>query len=138
MLHSAGWLEGGLTMSYEKFVLDADQISMMARLVGGVDLSDNGLALDALLTNGPGQHFLGTEHTLTNFESAFWVSGLADNSSFEQWELDGSLSSVDRAHAEWNQLLSDYETPPIDDAVRAELEDWIRARKATLLPDSPG
>ncbi|MCY3651910.1 MAG: trimethylamine methyltransferase family protein [Acidimicrobiia bacterium] len=137
VLHSAGWLEGGLTMSYEKFVLDADQISMMARLVGGVDLSENGLALDALLSNEPGQHFLGAEHTLTNFESAFWVSDLGDNSSFEQWELDGALTSVDRAHAEWNRLLSDYEAPPIDDAVRAELEDWIMARKATLLPDSP-
>ena len=135
VLHTTGWLEGGLTMGYEKFVLDADQVSMMARLAGGVDLSDNGLAMDALLTNGPGQHFLGSAHTMANFEKAFWVSELADHDSFEQWEINGSRDSAQRANAEWKRRLSDYEAPPLDEAVREELEEWIALRKASL-PDS--
>ena len=130
VLHSAGWLEGGLTMGYEKFVLDADQISMMAKLVGGVDLSDNGQAMEALLDNGPGQHFLGSPHTMANFESAFWVSDLSDTNSFEQWELEGSLTSIERANADWKRKLSDYEPPELDDAIRDELADWIAVRKA--------
>lgn len=135
VLHTAGWLEGGLTMGYEKFVLDADQASLMERLLGGVDLSENGLALEALLTNGPGQHFLGAAHTIENFERAFWVSDLADADSFEQWEIDGALDSIDRAHQKWKQLLADYQPPPLDPAVHQELTEWIAARKASF-PDS--
>ena len=135
VLHTAGWLEGGLTMGYEKFVLDADQASMMSRLVGGVDLSDNGQAMESLLTNGPGQHYLGTAHTMANFEKAFWVSSLADVDSFEQWELNGALDSVGRANGEWKRQLSEYERPNLDEAVHEELTEWIAARKASF-PDS--
>ena len=135
VLHTAGWLEGGLTMGYEKFVLDADQASMMAQLVGGVDLTDNGYAMDALLTNGPGKHFLGSAHTMANFESAFWVSGLADSNSFEQWHAEGSLTSVERAQAEWKRKLSDYEVPALDEAIQEQLLEWIAVRKAAQ-PDS--
>ena len=130
VLHSAGWLEGGLTMGYEKFVLDADQISMMAKLVGGVDLSENGQAMDPMLANSPGQHHLGSAHTMANFESAFWVSDLSDINSFEQWELEGSLTSIERANAEWKRKLADYEQPDLDEAIRDQLDDWIAARKA--------
>ena len=89
VLHAAGWLEGGLAVGYEKFILDADQCGMAAVFVNGVDLSENGQALDAILTNEPGQHFLGTAHTLANFENAFYRSEIADNNSFEQWQEDG-------------------------------------------------
>src|SRR5215211_7371830 len=89
VLHAAGWLEGGLTMGYEKFVMDLDQCGMMAAFAAGVDLSPNGQAVDAIVENGPGQHFLGTAHTLANFETAFYRSSMADNNSFEQWESEG-------------------------------------------------
>src|SRR3989440_2774777 len=85
VLHTAGWLEGGLTMGYEKFVLDADQAGMAHAFARGVDLSENGQAIDAIIANGPGQHFLGAAHTLANFESAFYRSQVADNNSYEQW-----------------------------------------------------
>jgi trimethylamine--corrinoid protein Co-methyltransferase len=135
VLHAAGWLEGGLTMGYEKFVLDADMASMAGRMMAGVDLSANGLALEAMIDNGPGRHFLGTEHTLTNFESAFWVSQTADNNSFEQWEGDGARDAVARAHGIWKRMLAEYEAPPLDDARDAEICEWIAARKASY-PDS--
>ena len=90
VLHTAGWLEGGLAMGYEKFILDVDQAAAWHAFAKGVDMSPNGQALDALLTNEPGVHFLGHPHTLANFEGAFWRSSNADNGSFEQWDLDGA------------------------------------------------
>ncbi|MFN0153574.1 MAG: trimethylamine methyltransferase family protein [Gaiella sp.] len=135
VLHTAGWLEGGLTMGYEKFVLDADQAGMWHAFCKGVDLSAEGQALDALLTNGPGIHFLGHEHTLRNFESAFYRSSVSDNSSFEQWEADGANDSTVRANAVWKQMLADYAPPPIDDAVDEELREWVDRKKASF-PDS--
>ena len=102
-LHTAGWLEGGLAIGYEKFILDEDQASMAEAYIKGVDITDNGYALDAMLAGGPGQHFLGSPHTLANFENAFWRSELSNNDSFEQWELDGGLDAAQRANVRWKQ-----------------------------------
>jgi trimethylamine--corrinoid protein Co-methyltransferase len=135
VLHAAGWLEGGLTVGYEKFVLDADQCGMAAVFVKGVDLSENGQALDAIVANGPGQHFLGSPHTLANFENAFYRSETADNNSFEQWQEDGSLDAAQRANAIWKRMLREYEAPPIDPGVDEALQEFIAKRKAAF-PDS--
>jgi trimethylamine--corrinoid protein Co-methyltransferase len=135
VLHAAGWLEGGLSMGYEKFVLDADQLGMWHAFAPGVDLSENGQAMDAFLTNEPGKHFLGHPHTLANFESAFYRSPIADNSSFEQWESEGAKDAAARANALWKRTLVEYEAPPIDDAVDQELREWVERRKASF-PDA--
>ena len=135
VLHAAGWLEGGLTMSYEKFVLDADQLGVWHSFCKGVDLSDNGQALEAFLTNEPGTHFLGHPHTLSNFETAFYRSPVADNSSFEQWELEGSNDAAQRANGLWKRALAEYERPPLDTAIEEELNEWIQRQKASF-PDS--
>ncbi|MGI9053081.1 MAG: trimethylamine methyltransferase family protein [Ilumatobacteraceae bacterium] len=135
VLHAAGWLEGGLAVGYEKFVLDADQLGMLSKFAAGLDLSPNGQAIDAILAHEPGTHFLGTEHTLANFESAFWRSEVADNSSYEQWVDDGSLDAAQRANRLWKERLASYEPPPIDDAIDAELRDYVARRKAQL-PDT--
>jgi len=108
---------------------------MMGKWVEGVDMSENGQALESLLTNGPGNHYLGTAHTLANFESAFWTSQQSDNNSFEQWEEDGAMDSIARAGQAWQQMLRDYELPPIDEAIDQELVEWIAKRKAAF-PDS--
>ncbi|MDH3748532.1 MAG: trimethylamine methyltransferase family protein [Gammaproteobacteria bacterium] len=130
MLHTAGWLEGGLAMGYEKFIMDADQANMIGILLGGVDLSENGQALDALREVGPGSHFLGATHTQANFETAFYRSAVADNNSFEQWEQDGSLDASARANAIWKKMLNDYEAPPLDPAIDEELTSFIERRKS--------
>jgi trimethylamine---corrinoid protein Co-methyltransferase len=135
VLHTAGWLEGGLTMGYEKFILDNDQAGMWHAFVKGVDLSPNGQALDAILTNGPGQHFLGHAHTLANFETAFYRSPVADNSSFEQWSSEGEKTAPELANPIWKRMLREYEPPPMDDAVAEELRDWIERKKASF-PDA--
>lgn len=130
VLHAAGWLEGGLTLSYEKLLMDADQLGMMEVYAKGVDMSDNGQAVEAFTTNPHGDHFLGHPHTLANFETAFYQSSIADNNSFEQWSDEGSLDAAQRANQLMKQMLAGYEPPPIDDAIDAELRDYIARRKA--------
>jgi trimethylamine--corrinoid protein Co-methyltransferase len=135
VLHTAGWLEGGLAMGYEKFVMDVDQAGMMHTLLEGVDLSDNGQALDAIREVGPGKHFLGCAHTQANFETAFYRSPLADNNSVEQWEAEGAQDMTKRASVLWKKQLSQYEPPPLDPAVDEALLDYMNRRKASF-PDS--
>ena len=135
MLHTAGWLEGGLVMGYEKFILDADQASMLPVFLKGVDMSDNGQALNALREVGPGNHFLGCTHTQENFQSAFWRSEIADNNSFEQWEDDGSMDAAKRANIKWKSALADYQAPAIDPAIDEALLNYIKERKASF-PDA--
>ena len=130
MLHTAGWLEGGLAMGYEKFIMDADQAGMIARLLDGIDLSENGQALDALREVGPGSHFLGATHTQANFETAFYTSTIADNNSFEQWDQDGAKDAAARANAIWKKMLQDYEAPPLDPAIDEALQGYIERRKS--------
>jgi trimethylamine---corrinoid protein Co-methyltransferase len=135
VLHTAGWLEGGLAMGYEKFVMDADQAGMMHTLLAGVDLSENGQALDAIREVGPGKHFLGCAHTQANFQTAFYRSPLADNNSVEQWEAEGAKDTTQRANALWKKQLAEYQEPPLDPAVDEALQDYINRRKASF-PDS--
>ena len=130
MLHTAGWLEGGLAMGYEKFIMDADQAGMIQVMMAGVDLSDNGQALDAIREVGPGSHFLGCAHTQANFETAFYRSPIADNNSFEQWELEGSQTLEQRANTQWKKLLEEYQPPPIDPAVDEALLAFMDKRKS--------
>ena len=135
VLHAAGWLEGGLTMGYEKFILDTDQCGMAETLLSGVDLSENGQALESVIETGPGQHHLGTAHTLANFETAFYRSFTADSNSFEQWSEEGSLQAAERANSLWKKALSEYQPPPIDEAVDEALCEYI-AKKKQIYPDS--
>ena len=134
MLHTAGWLEGGLSMGYEKFVLDADQAAMIEVFLSGVDDSENGQAMDALRDVGPGNHFLGCDHTQANFETAFYRSTTADNNSFEQWESEGALDAAKRANQMWKSTLAAYEPPPIDPGIDEALKDFMRRRKSEM-PD---
>lgn len=132
MLHGAGWLEGGLSSSYEKFIMDADQLGMWQTLTQGYDFSENGQALDAIREVGPGGHFLGCAHTQANFETAFYRSNVADYNSFEQWSAEGSLDQAQRANAVWKQWLNDYEAPGLDPAKDEELQAFITAKKASM------
>jgi trimethylamine--corrinoid protein Co-methyltransferase len=132
MLHTAGWLEGGLTMGYEKFVMDADQAAMIQVFLQGVDLSENGQGLEAIREVGPGSHFLGCAHTQANFETAFYRSPIADNNSFEQWESEGAKDANQRASELCKQMLAEYQAPELDPAVDESLLAFIAERKASF------
>jgi len=135
VLHAAGWLEGGLVSSYEKFIMDADQLGMMQVMASGIDMSENGQAMDAIREVGPGKHFLGCAHTQANFESAFYRSSIADNNSFEQWEAEGAQDAAQRANRIYKRMLETYEAPAIDPAVDEALQAFIAERKASM-PDA--
>ncbi len=134
-LHAAGWLEGGLCSSYEKFVIDADQLGMMHILAGGIETDTNAQAMDAFAEVGPGGHFLGCAHTQRNFERAFFRSAIADNNSVEQWQADGEQDAAQRANTLWKEHLAAYEPPPLDVAIDEALRDFIARTKAAQ-PDA--
>jgi len=135
VLHAAGWLEGGLSASYEKFVMDFDQLGAIHALAKGIDLSVNGQAMGAFTQVEPGGHFLGCQHTQANFETAFYRSNIADNNSVEQWTEEGSKDAATRANAIWKKMLDEYVPPPLDPSLDEALRDYIERRKASM-PDA--
>ena len=134
VLHSAGWLEAGLVMSYEKFVMDAEQCGAFHVVGRGLTLDENGFAMDAFQEVGPGTHFLGSAHTMRNYETAFFDFELSDNNSFEQWSQEGARDIVRRANQKWKAMLAAYEQPVLDPAVNEALLAFIDQRKAAM-PD---
>lgn len=128
--HAAGWLEGGLTMGYEKFVMDLDHCGMMLKMVAGLEVDEASFAREAYHEAGPGQAFFGTQHTLANFETANYVSDLPDAGPYETWLENGAETMEQRANGRWKQMLADYEAPAIDPAVDEALRDFMVRRKA--------
>ena len=135
VLHAGGWMEGGLVADYAKLVLDADQLTMMQNMVDGIDVTENGQAMDALRETGPGKHFLGSSHTQVNFETAFWRSDMADNTTYEQWSSEGSVESHARARDRARKMLDAFEAPEIDAATDEALRAFITKRMEEL-PDA--
>jgi trimethylamine--corrinoid protein Co-methyltransferase len=136
-LHSAGWLEGGLVSSFEKFVLDADQLGVLHSIAEGVDISENGQAMDAIREVGPGNHYLGCAHTQANFKDAFWRTNVLDYKPFEQWADEGSHDTYQLANAKMHRMLNDYVAPEMDPGIDEALKDYIARRKAAE-PDAFG
>jgi trimethylamine--corrinoid protein Co-methyltransferase len=135
MLHACGWLEGGLAASFEKFVMDADQLGTLHHLAQGVQIDENAQAMDAIREVGPGGHYLGCAHTQANFKQAFWKSDLLDYKPFETWADEGSRDTQTLAAVRVEKMLGDYVQPPMDIAVREALDAYVAQRKAAE-PDS--
>jgi trimethylamine---corrinoid protein Co-methyltransferase len=135
MLHSCGWLEGGLVSSYEKFVMDADQLGTLHHLAKGVIMDENGQGMDAIREVGPGGHYLGCEHTQGNFKTAFWRSDLFDYKPFETWAEEGARDTETLAAERVTKMLGDYQKPELDIAVSDALEDYVARRKSEM-PDA--
>ena len=134
MLHACGWLEGGLVSSYEKFVMDADQLGTLHHLAQGIHMDTNGQAMDALREVGPGGHFLGCEHTQSNFKTAFWRSDLFDYKPFETWAEEGARDTQTLAAERVKKMLGDYVQPTLDEGKQEELDAYVATRKAAM-PD---
>jgi trimethylamine--corrinoid protein Co-methyltransferase len=135
MLHACGWLEGGLVSSYEKFVMDADQLGTLHHLAQGIQMDTNGQAMDALREVGPGGHFLGCEHTQANFKSAFWRSDLFDYKPFETWFEEGARDTQALASERVAKSLGDYQAPALDAGIAESLRDYVARRKSEM-PDA--
>ncbi|MEP5377607.1 MAG: trimethylamine methyltransferase family protein, partial [Hyphomicrobiales bacterium] len=132
MLHACGWLEGGLVASFEKFVLDADQLGVLHNLAKGVSSDENAQAMDALREVGPGGHFLGCEHTQNNYKEAFWRSEVLDYKPFETWDEEGARDSATLASVRVDKLLNSYQQPPLDPQILMALNAYVDEKKASM------
>ncbi|MEX0279957.1 MAG: trimethylamine methyltransferase family protein [Arenibacterium sp.] len=135
MLHACGWLEGGLVSSFEKFVMDADQLGILHKMAEGIGTTENDLAMDAIAEVGPGGHYLGCAHTQANFKHAFWRSNLLDYKPFETWEEEGARDTQTLATERVEHLLATYQQPQMDPAIHAALEEYVTTKKASM-PDA--
>lgn len=132
ILHAAGFLDGLLSMSYEKFMLDADFCGSLHKYLEGVVIDDDQIAVDAFAEVGPGNHFFGCAHTLRHYETAFWDSDLSDNEPYEKWEAAGSTDAATRANTLWKKRLAEFEAPALDEGLRDGLQDFIDRKKAGM------
>ncbi|MBP9049299.1 MAG: trimethylamine methyltransferase family protein [Tabrizicola sp.] len=132
VLHSAGFLDGLLSMSYEKLVMDTDMCGALHAYLDGMAVNEDTLAFDALAELGPGQHLFSTQHTLRHYETAYWDSAIDDNQPWETWDEQGGIDSAQRANARWKKLLRDYEAPPLDEGLDEALLDFMARRKAEM------
>ncbi|MEM8633095.1 MAG: trimethylamine methyltransferase family protein [Pseudomonadota bacterium] len=132
MLHSCGWLEVGLVASFEKFVMDADQLGALQRLASGIVVTEDSLAMDAIREVGPGGHYLGCDHTQAHFRDAFWRSDVLDYRPFETWESDGGRDTRAFAAARAQTMLNSFEPPSLDAGILEALEDYTARKKAGM------
>lgn len=128
--HAAGWMEGGLCASFEKFVIDVDLLQMLAEFLKPFEVNEDELALDAIRDVGPGGHFFGTPHTQARFRDAFYAPMISDWRNFESWQEAGSPQAIDKANQVYRQALEDYQPPPLDEAIREELNEFVDKRIA--------
>ncbi|MGH6934419.1 MAG: trimethylamine methyltransferase family protein [Dongiaceae bacterium] len=128
LAHGVGWLEGGLVASYEKYIIDAEMLQIMAEFFAPVEVNQSTLAIDAMRDVGHGGHFFGTSHTLERYETAFYTPLLSDWRNFQQWSADGSVDTTHRATRIWKQMLVEYEQPALDPAVAEELHAFVERR----------
>ncbi|MFD1195328.1 trimethylamine methyltransferase family protein [Seohaeicola saemankumensis] len=135
--HAAGWLEGGLTASFEKLVLDVEILQNMMEILRPFDASDAELGFDAIAEVPTGGHFFGSPHTMERYETAFYRPLLSDWTNHGAWEAAGSHDALYRATGIWQQALKDYEEPAIDPAIREELEAYVANRKQDIGQDEP-
>ena len=135
-LHAAGWLEGGLSTGFEKLIMDADRLGSYQKVLSvGLETDDNAFARDAYEEVEPGGHFLGSAHTMRNYQDIFYEPHLSDSENVESWEDAGAKDMRARAYDRWNDMLDNYQAPPIDEAKKEELVDFVARRKSEL-PDA--
>lgn len=132
IMHSVGWLEAGLTASYEKIIIDMESLAMYSHFFQGVEISDETLALDMIAAVGPGGHHFGTSHTQERYSTEFYAPFLSDRQNYETWEINGAQDAATRANKIWKQLLNDYTPPAMDPALREALDEFVQRRKREL------
>lgn len=130
LIHAAGWLEGGLTASKEKFVLDVEVLQMLAEVFQPLRVDEDEIGLAAIAETPPGGHFFGGAHTLERYRTAFYEPLVSDWSNYGQWTEAGGRDATQRANDVWKRALADYEAPPLDDAIAAELDEFVARRTA--------
>ena len=128
VLHAAGWLESGLSASYEKFILDIEQLQMMAEVLQPLGATDEDFGLDAIAEAGPAGHFFGTQHTMARYRDAFYAPLVSDWRNYGAWSTDGAKTATERAAGIWRATLETFEPPPMDPGIAEALDAFRRRR----------
>ena len=136
VFHSAGWLEGGLVGSFEKLIVDAEMLQMMAEYLEPIAVDEDSIGVEAIREVSPGGHYFGSSHTLARYETAFYKPIVSDWRNFETWSEDGGRSAAQRANAIWKALLKDCEPPPLDPAIGEALDAYVAKRKEEIARDA--
>jgi trimethylamine--corrinoid protein Co-methyltransferase len=131
-MHSAGWLEGGLVAGFEKFIIDVELVQMLQHEFTPLEIDEASLAFDAHQEVGHGGHFLGAAHTMERFRTCFYRPMLSSSENYERWMRNGAKDTAARAADLWRKKLEEYEQPPLDDAIRQQLEEYVVRRRAEL------
>jgi len=129
-MHGAGWMEGGLSASFEKFVMDVDLLQMMASYLKDIEITEESLAVEAMKDVGPGGHFFGTQHTMDRYKNAFYSPLISDWRNFESWTEAGSPDALQKANQVYKQALNEYQQPELDAAIKDELDEFVQRRIA--------
>jgi trimethylamine--corrinoid protein Co-methyltransferase len=132
IMHAIGWLEGGLTTSYEKFIIDVENLAMFQHFLAGIEINKETLALDMIAEVGPGGHHFGTSHTQARFSTEFYQPFLSDRLNYETWREGGAFDAAKRANLIWKELLDQYEAPPMDPGLKEALGDYVTRREQAL------
>jgi trimethylamine--corrinoid protein Co-methyltransferase len=132
IMHATGWLDGGLTVSYEKIIIDTESLAMFQSFLAGLKINQDTLALDMIAAVPPGGHHFGTPHTQERYATEFHPIFLGDRQNFENWQMSGSLDTAQRANRIWKQLLEEFEAPPLDAAVEQALREFVQRREREL------
>jgi trimethylamine--corrinoid protein Co-methyltransferase len=130
--HAAGFLESGLTTSYEKLVVDAEMLQMFAAMMKPIQFDEQSFALQTIAEVGPGGHFFDTPHTMERYETAFYEPLLSDWDNFENWVDRGSMEADRRANGIWKRLLAEYHEPALDPAIAEELDAYVARRRSEI------
>ena len=128
IMHGAGWLEGGLVASFEKFILDCDLIQMVKEFMLPVEITEDSLGVEAIREVGPGGHFFGAAHTLARYSDAFYAPMVSDWRNYQQWAAAGSPDAYKRANTLYKQALTEYQMPDMDIATKESLDDFVNRR----------
>jgi trimethylamine--corrinoid protein Co-methyltransferase len=130
IIHAAGWMEGGLVGSFEKFALDCDLLQMVQSFLEPFDTSEDALGLSAIREVGPGGHFFGAQHTLARYDTAFYAPMISDWRNFQQWNAAGAPDAATKANQLWKRALEEYREPTLPEDRNEELEAFVSRRVA--------
>jgi trimethylamine--corrinoid protein Co-methyltransferase len=130
LVHGAGWLEGGLSASYEKFIIDVEMLQMFAEIFRPLVTNADEIGLDAISDVAPGGHFFSTAHTMQRYKTAFYTPLVSDWRNYGQWQEDGAQTVTQRANRVWHETLDRFTAPPRDPAVIEALTSFVERRKS--------
>lgn len=132
IMHSAGWLEGGLVSSIEKYVIDVQLVEMLQHQFTPLEIDEGSMAFDAHTEVGHGGHFLGAMHTMERFRDCFYRPFLSSSDNFERWTRNGSKDTATRAGEIAAAKIEEYEEPPMDEAIKEQMAEYVTRRRAEL------